>query len=147
MSKLVDIIFLKYADEIEKGNVRLQDDGNGPFISHWDVPNVVKPSQQQIQQWIDEEGPQLELNKRVKYFTTYLQKVIDNKAKEKGYNDGNSCVSYKNSTIEQWANEARTFLVWRDQVWAYAINILDTTPNISDEQFLSNLPNFDWNNI
>jgi len=82
-------------------------------------------------------------------FRRAIQSLIDAKAQEKQYDDGNSLASYVNSTIEQWSAEATLFVAWRDQVWAYALAELDRVQNGDREQpsvgaFLAELPVFEW---
>ena len=78
-----------------------------------------------------------------------IQVLIDGKAQEKQYDDGNSLASYVNSTVPEWAIEAQTFVAWRDQVWACALAELAKVqsgerPQPSVEDFLAELPAFGW---
>lgn len=78
-----------------------------------------------------------------------IQALIDSKAQEKQYDDGNSLASYVNSTVPEWAAEAQAFVVWRDQVWAYALTELAKVKSGEREQpsvdeFLAELPAFEW---
>lgn len=60
--------------------------------------------------------------------TEHAQIAIDNFAKERGYYDANSAVSYEFSTVEKFANEANKVKVARDQLWlklhAYVAEIM-----------------------
>jgi len=78
-----------------------------------------------------------------------IQSLIDGKAQEKQYDSGATLASYVNSTVPQWASEAQAFVVWRDQVWAYALAELAKVqsgerPQPSVEDFLAELPAFEW---
>lgn len=78
-----------------------------------------------------------------------IQAMIDAKAQEKQYDSGATLASYVNSTIEQWAAEAQAFVVWRDQVWAYALTELAKVQSSEREQpsvedFLAEMPAFEW---
>ncbi|MBA8846280.1 collagenase-like PrtC family protease [Ochrobactrum sp. RH1CCR137] len=78
-----------------------------------------------------------------------IQTLIDSKAQEKQYDDGNSLASYVNSTVPEWADEAQAFVLWRDQVWAYSLGELEKVKNGQREQpsavdFLAELPAFEW---
>lgn len=78
-----------------------------------------------------------------------IQSLIDGKAHEKQYDDGNSLASYVNSTVPEWAAEAQAFVAWRDQVWAYALAELAKVQKAEREQpsvddFLAELPVFLW---
>ena len=85
----------------------------------------------------------------VEVFRLEIQALIDAKASERQYDSGATLASYVNSTNDQWAAEAKAFVAWRDQVWAYALAELDKVqagereqPNV--EVFLSELPVFEW---
>ena len=85
----------------------------------------------------------------VETYRKAIQSLIDGKAQEKQYDDGNSLASYVNSTVPEWAAEAQAFVVWRDQVWAYALGELEKVKTSQREQpsvdeFLAELPAFEW---
>jgi len=85
----------------------------------------------------------------VETYRKAIQSLIDGKAQEKQYDDGNSLASYVNSTVPEWAAEAQTFVGWRDQVWTYAMAELDKVQSGEREQpdvgaFLAELPTFEW---
>jgi len=78
-----------------------------------------------------------------------IQAMIDAKAGERQYDSGATLASYVNSTIEQWAIEARAFVAWRDAVWLHALAELDKVQKGEREQpsvpdFLAELPAFEW---
>jgi len=78
-----------------------------------------------------------------------IQALIDATAREKKYDDGKSCATYVNSTVQQWAAEAAAFVAWRDAVWAYAFTELDKVlneerPQPTVEEFLLELPAMQW---
>lgn len=82
-------------------------------------------------------------------FRRAIQVVVDDKARERRYDNGNSLASYVNSTVEDWAAEATAFVAWRDQVWAYAYAALADveagnreTPTIPE--LLGELPTLTW---
>jgi collagenase-like PrtC family protease len=85
----------------------------------------------------------------VETYRKAIQSLIDGKAQEKQYDDGNSLASYVNSTVPEWAAEAQTFVAWRDHVWAYALAELAKVQKAEREQpsvdeFLAELPAFQW---
>lgn len=49
-----------------------------------------------------------------------IQSHVDATARSRQFRDGVTLASYVSSTRPQWAEEARAFVAWRDQVWAYA---------------------------
>ena len=78
-----------------------------------------------------------------------VQSLLDARVTERQYDNGATLASYVNSTNEQWAAEARAFVVWRDQVWAYALAELDKAQSGEREQpsvevLLNELPVFEW---
>ena len=54
-------------------------------------------------------------------FTETIRQVVDAHveatAKSKGYNGAAHLASYAASSVTSWANEATTFIEWRDAVW------------------------------
>lgn len=60
-----------------------------------------------------------------KEYAEAIQKHIDETAQSKGYENGISLASYDSSTNVTWANEAQTFIAWRDDVWEYAFTELE----------------------
>ena len=78
-----------------------------------------------------------------------IQRLIDEQARTRRYNDGASCASYAASTIPTWAAEAQAFVAWRDAVWAYAYAELAkveagerSQPSV--DEFLAELPDIAW---
>ena len=80
-------------------------------------------------------------------FATELH--VDAVAAERGYMNGVSCASYKDSTHPEWAAEASAFIAWRDAVWVYAFQELDKVqndlrPQPTIEEFIGELPVISW---
>lgn len=46
-----------------------------------------------------------------------IQMWLDNTACANGYDSIASCISYKDSAIAQWAEDAKAAIAWRDAVW------------------------------
>lgn len=85
----------------------------------------------------------------VNSYRAAIQSLIDAKASERQYDSGATLASYVNSTVPEWAAEAEAFVVWRDQVWAYALTELAKVqsgerPQPSVDEFLAELPAFEW---
>lgn len=85
----------------------------------------------------------------IESFRWAIQAHIDNVAHIKKYDSGTSFASYVSSTNPTWANEALTFVAWRDSVWEYSYSELDkvmsgerSEPSI--EEFISELPVIVW---
>ena len=80
---------------------------------------------------------------------TAITKLLNDKAKEKNYDDAVSCCSYYNSGIENFKNEAQKFSKWRDEVWTVCYDLMNKYLNKEIERptlddVLGKLPNFDW---
>lgn len=78
-----------------------------------------------------------------------IQSMIDETARSKDFRDGAALASYFNSTVEPWADQAKAFVAWRDNVWQYVYPELSKVqaeererPTIED--FLSELPRMIW---
>jgi len=74
---------------------------------------------------------------------------VDAVARERQYDDGVSCASYKDSANAAWAAEAAAFVAWRDAVWVYAFTELDKAQDGQREQpaveaFVAELPPIQW---
>ena len=84
-----------------------------------------------------------------KIIQTAITKLLDDKAKEKNYDDAVSCCSYYNSSIEGFRTEAQKFSKWRDAVWSVCYDLIDKyqtkeieRPTLDD--VLNKLPTFEW---
>lgn len=82
-------------------------------------------------------------------FTSGIQGYIDGIAMQRGYNNGNSCVSYWVSDVSQWSADAKVFTPWRDQVWQLTFVAIEPfesgtgqLPDLND--FISTLPQIVW---
>ena len=74
-----------------------------------------------------------------------VQTYIDSKAKAKGYDSANSCISYLNSTNTAWKADATAMNAWRDAVWLYCFtNASSATPSTTWAQLLPLLPTAPW---
>lgn len=103
---------------------------NGIFSA----PTVIPPTQEEV----------------LASYQLAIQAALDNKAREKMYNDSISIATYVNSTNSSWKAEATSFIAWRDAVYSYALTILTqvqnggSQPPISD--VIAGLPTMTWPN-
>lgn len=83
--------------------------------------------------WLQYNTPQPEPSPYQPYSLEHFRAIRDaaatwmlEKAKERGYDSVESCVSYYNSTVERYRREARAMVAWRDDVYGqmefFAIN-------------------------
>ena len=78
-----------------------------------------------------------------------IQSMLDEKAKERGYDSILSLCTYATSTAAKFAAEGQAGVSWRDEVWAKGYAILADVesgaraiPTV--DEFLAELPNFAW---
>lgn len=75
--------------------------------------------------------------------TPSITSAVNDGAIQWGYDSIESAASYINSTNSQYVAEARALIVWRDQVWEWAIPALENvTSEESVAEFLSGMPDF-----
>lgn len=85
----------------------------------------------------------------LKQFNLYIQWHIDQIAQARGYESGAVCVSYWVSSNQSWADDAKAFAPWRDQIWQLTFVAIEPfesgtgeLPNIDD--FIATLPQIVW---
>lgn len=82
-------------------------------------------------------------------YASAIQAHIDDTARSKRFADGGMLAGYVNSTVPQWAQEAQTFVAWRDAVWIYAYTELEKVltgqrPQPTVEEIVAELPEIVW---
>lgn len=98
----------------------------------------------------EEEAAYYELFKpKEKDFAEAIQRHIDAAAQSRQYENGIALASYDSSSIAEWAQEAQTFIEWRDSVWNYAFTELEkvknnTRPYPTIDELISELPVIVW---
>lgn len=82
-------------------------------------------------------------------FTKAVQKWMDSKAQERGYDNIISACTYAGSTDEKFAAEGKAAKEWRDKVWRYCYDVVAQVvsggrdvPTISE--LLAELPRLVW---
>ena len=79
-----------------------------------------------------------------------IKVAMDNKARERMYDNSISIATYVSSTNPAWKGEADAFVAWRDDVYVYALGILAQVqggveqPTI--EEVLNGMPVLNWPN-
>lgn len=70
-----------------------------------------------------------------------IQKILDSKAQEFGYDSIMSAISYLGDPINiTFANEATAFKEWRSRVWTYAIENQNSETPLAE--LMANIPKF-----
>ena len=98
-----------------------------------------------------EEEKKIAFNQKIAQIKNAVQKLIDDTAASRDYDDGFTCVSYFNSTDETFKAEARAFNYWRDQLWRKCYEILDDvlagkidSEQVNVDYVLNLLPDIEW---
>jgi len=81
--------------------------------------------------------------------TSAIQSMLDDKAKERGYDSILSLCSYATSTAAKFSAEGQAGVEWRDEVWAKGYTILadveaGTRSIPTVDELLAELPDFVW---
>ena len=153
---IIDVVQFAYPGQFEAGNISFVADDTvtgGISIQTWNVSGVQEPTVASLVTLFPQYEAQYNNKIALAPSLHYLRQFIDKTAQLQGnnlqYYDGNSCASYYNSTNQQYANEAKTFIAWRDSVFAYAINIVTqvnagTMTPPAMQQFLAGIPEIVW---
>jgi hypothetical protein len=86
---------------------------------------------------------------RRRHYLAAVEAQIETVAQSRQFSGALSLASYTESTNPVWQAEARTFVAWRDAIWAYALaRIEDVAQNTatapSPEDFLADAPEICW---
>jgi hypothetical protein len=147
---VIDVVNIDYPGQLEAWNIVFgQDDVGSIFITKWDVPDIDKPTIQQLINRIPILQNEFDLN----YFKTVgqqkLQLFLDSVAQQRQYSTAISCASYFNSSHSDWKLESEAFIEWRDNVFIYTlaqIILMDSGQRSvpSFEEFQDELPQISW---
>jgi hypothetical protein len=144
--ELSNIIKCKFGEAVlTKMSVILQDDGQGAYIAKWDESLGDMPDQDTLNMWEQE----VQMQYIQSQFEDAMSVVVNSKPEEKGYDNIATLCSYTTSKNPQWKAEADAFIEWRDDLFAYAYQILADVqegkieiPN--EQEFLDNAPQLVW---
>lgn len=78
----------------------------------------------------------------VQRFTPELQAYMDGVAQQNGYDSVVSCVSYKDSGVAQWAQDAMHMVAWRDAIWQWGYAQQGTLDGMTPEQVAALTPDY-----
>lgn len=81
--------------------------------------------------------------------TSVIQSTLDEKAKERNYDNILSLCTYATSPTIKFANEGKAAVQWRDEVWSTGYSILaDVEAGIraipTEAELIAELPTFVW---
>lgn len=149
---IVDVVTFKYPGQFESGNIGFytNDQVTGNIdIQLWNVANITQPTIQSLVDLIPSYQKQYDLTILENQITQSISLLLNKVAAQKQYETAISCVSYINSTVAQYKNEATIFIAWRDSVWSYTFNILaqvqaNTLPAPTFTAFMAELPLIIW---
>ena len=145
---IVEICTVKYPGQVEARNITFRKPDDEILLDLWRVPEVERPDEVDLlaeaSQW-----ERLYALFRLKQDGLYLiELLLNEKAKDKGYNNAISCASYANSTNAEWKAEAEVFVVWRDAIWTYAYAQFEAAQQggaiPSAEELISGSPQLIW---
>jgi hypothetical protein len=128
---IVDVINFEYPGQFAAGNVSFVYDNTVPGginIESWNISGVQQPTIASLVALFPQYQTQYNNEQALAQLTALIRPLLDSTAQLQGnnlqYYDAMSCISYYNSTNQQYANEAKTFIAWRDSIYTYAINII-----------------------
>jgi len=81
--------------------------------------------------------------------TSAIQSMLDETARERGYDSILSLCTYATSTAAKFAAEGQAGVSWRDEAWTMGYSILADVESgaraiPTEAELLSELPNFVW---
>ena len=147
---IANVIMKKYPGALERGDVVLSQDEEGPiYISSWNLEGVDRPLEADLEAEADAGRAEFEANEFVTSGRRLLGSFVDSQAQARGYDSGVSCASYANSSNSTWTAEANAFIAWRDSVYAYAHEyerqVLDgSKTDYSILDFEAGVPQISW---
>lgn len=90
---------------------------------------------------------QEDINAKKERFKEIVKKHLNETANEKDYDSIENACSYVNSTNPIFSEDAQKAIIFRDNTWNIAYEMLnsDNFSELSETDFISMLPNLDWN--
>lgn len=82
-------------------------------------------------------------------YAAAVQAWVDKVAVARGYESGVLLASYTTSTVSAWAQDAASFIPWRDNVWTFVFQTqanvaAGTAPQPTISQLVASLPASPW---
>ena len=99
--------------------------------------------------WYWQQGEQEQAKQLTKQFTESVQKWMDSKAQERGYDNIISACTYADSTDAKFAAEGKAAKEWRDKVWRHCYDVVAQVVSGSRDipttsELLAELPKLEW---
>lgn len=99
--------------------------------------------------WYWQQGEQEQTKQLTNQFTNAVQKWMDTKAQERGYDNIISACTYAFSSDSVFAKEGTAAKEWRDKVWRYCYDVVaDVVSGKRDipstNELLNELPKLEW---
>lgn len=100
-------------------------------------------------EWYWQQGEQEQTEKLTAQFTKAVQKWMDAKAQERGYDNIISACTYVYSSDAVFAKEGAAAKEWRDKVWRYCYDVVAQVVGgsrsiPSTSELLAELPKLEW---
>ena len=100
-------------------------------------------------EWYWQQGEQEQTEKMTAQFTKAVQKWMDAKAQERGYDNIISACTYVYSSDAVFAKEGAAAKEWRDKVWRYCYDVVAQVVSgsrsiPSTSELLAELPKLEW---
>lgn len=100
-------------------------------------------------EWYWQQGEQEQTEKLIAQFTKAVQKWMDAKAQERGYDNIISACTYVYSSDAVFAKEGAAAKEWRDKVWRYCYDVVAQVVSgsrsiPSTSELLAELPKLEW---
>lgn len=148
---LVEICRIKYPGQIEAMNIMFRQPEDEILFAMWNVPDIEQPKESDLLAQSDDYQHIYDMNCLKTQGDAIIVPLLDATAQSRQYTNAMSCISYASSSNDSWKAEALAFIVWRDNVYAYSINILNDVASgkivaPTSEQFSSGIPLMVWPN-
>jgi len=143
---MINSITYLYPNAIVNDDFKLQDDGQGAYISFWNTTKLGTQPTTTVLSAVDTEAT-LAITKanQLAQFTYIAQGYLDNFAKSAGYDSILSACTYATSAVPKFAKEGQYCVTARDTTWSKAYEVLTqvqagTIAVPTEAEFIAMLP-------
>ena len=143
---MINSITYLYPNAIVNDDFKLQDDGQGAYISYWNIDKLgTQPTDITLSNAEIEATLAITKANQLAQFTSLAQGYLDNFAKSAVYDSILSACTYATSTVPKFAKEGQYCVTARDTTWSKAYDVLTqvqagtiTVP--TEAEFIAMLP-------